>query len=54
MAHVVRFPGNGFENSGAIVPGIIILLGAPLAVAHQATREAEKVFHWPLIENTPP
>lgn len=28
--------------------------GAPLAVAHQATREAEKVFHWALIEKTPP
>lgn len=25
-----------------------------LAVAHQATREAEKVFHWALIEKTPP
>lgn len=28
--------------------------GAPLAVAHQATRAAEKVFHWALIEKTPP
>lgn len=29
MAYVVRFPGNGLENSGAIVPGIIILPGPP-------------------------
>lgn len=54
MAHVVRFPGNGLENSGTIVPGIIIPLGPPLAVVRQATRRAEKVFHWALIEKMPP
>ena len=35
MAHVVWFPGNGSENTGAIVPGIIIPLGGPSARAPQ-------------------
>lgn len=48
------FLGTGWRTVALLCQASLYCLEPPLAVAHQATREAEKVFHWVLIEKTPP
>lgn len=47
------FLGTAWETV-ALLCQASLYCRSPLAVAHQATRAAEKVFHWALIEKTPP
>lgn len=48
------FLGTAWRTVALLCQASLYCLEPPLAVAHQATREAEKVFHWALIEKTPP
>lgn len=48
------FLGTGWRTVALLCQASLYCLEPPLAAAHQATREAEKVFHWALIEKTPP
>lgn len=48
------FLGTGWRTVAVLCQASLYCLEPPLAVAHQATREAEKVFHWALIEKAPP
>lgn len=47
------FLGTGWRTVVLLCQASLYCRG-PLAVVCQATREAEKVFHWALIEKTPP
>lgn len=48
------FLGTGWRTVALLCQASLYCVEPPLAAAHQATREAEKVFHWALIEKTPP
>ena len=54
MAHVVWFPGTGRRTLVLLCQESLYRSGAPRLGLPKATRGAEKVFHWALIEEMPP